>query len=112
MQSSCLCTALLPCVIDLEEQICTFDSMRMPCTGFQYPIKNRGIKIIRKYLFIRSLVDNGVLSDGDEISMAAQFAFPISAWISLCDRESEREEEILPLVKSHIRQFFKAYAAK
>ncbi len=44
-------TAVLPCVIDLDEQICTFDSMRMPYIGFQYPVKNRGIKIIRKYLF-------------------------------------------------------------
>ena len=44
-------TAILPCVVDLEKQICTFDSMRMPYTGFQYPVKNRGIKIIRKYLF-------------------------------------------------------------
>ena len=44
-------TAILPCVVDLEKQVCTFDSMRMPYTGFQYPVKNRGIKIIRKYLF-------------------------------------------------------------
>jgi hypothetical protein len=43
--------AILPCVVDLEKQVCTFDSMRMPYTGFQYPVKNRGIKIIRKYLF-------------------------------------------------------------
>ena len=44
-------TAILPCVIDIEKRICTFDSMRMPYTGFQYPVKNRGIRIIRKYLF-------------------------------------------------------------
>ncbi len=44
-------TTILPCVVDLEKQVCTFDSMRMPYTGLQYPIKNRGIKIIRKYLF-------------------------------------------------------------
>lgn len=44
-------TAILPCVIDTEKQICTFDSMRIPYMGFQYPVKNRGIKIIRQYLF-------------------------------------------------------------
>lgn len=44
-------TAILPCVVDLEKQICTFDSMPIPYTGFQYPVKNRGIKIIRQYLF-------------------------------------------------------------
>lgn len=44
-------TATLPCVVDLEKRFCTFDSMRIPYIGFQYPVKNRGIKIIRKYLF-------------------------------------------------------------
>lgn len=44
-------TSTLPCVVDLEKQICTFDSMKIPYIGFQYPVKNRGIKIIQKYLF-------------------------------------------------------------
>lgn len=44
-------TAVLPCVVDLEKRTCTFDSMRIPYMGFQYPVKNRGIRIIRKCLF-------------------------------------------------------------
>lgn len=48
-------TSVLPCVVDLEKRICTFDSMRIPYTGLQYPVKNRGIKIIRKYLFNNKL---------------------------------------------------------
>lgn len=48
-------TSVLPCVADLEKRICTFDSLRIPYTGFQYPVKNRGIKIIRKYLFNNKL---------------------------------------------------------
>ena len=43
--------AILPCVIDLENGNCTFDSLRIPYYGYQYPVKNRGIRIIRKYLF-------------------------------------------------------------
>ncbi len=44
-------TATIPCVVDLETQFATFDSIRIPYVGFQYPVKNRGIKLIRKYLF-------------------------------------------------------------
>ena len=44
-------TAVLPCVVDLEKMTCTFDSLRIPYIGFQYPVKNRGIRLIRKYLF-------------------------------------------------------------
>ena len=44
-------TSLLPCVVDLETRFCTFDSMFIPNIAFQYPIKNRAIKLIRKFLF-------------------------------------------------------------
>lgn len=42
--------SVLPCVIDLENQSCTFDSR---CITFmmQYPVKNRGINFIKKYIF-------------------------------------------------------------
>ena len=43
--------------------------------------------------------------------MAAQFAFPISVWMSLCDREPEREDEAFDLIQRHIRQFFEAFKA-
>ena len=44
-------TAVIPCVVDIEKRLCTFDSMKIPYIGYQYPVKNRGIKLIKKYLF-------------------------------------------------------------
>lgn len=44
-------TAILPCVMDMETGTVTFDSLRIPYMGFQYPAKNRGIRMIRTYLF-------------------------------------------------------------
>lgn len=58
---------------------------------------------------VRALIDAAVLIDGDTEIMAAQLAFPISAWLSLCDREPEREREVMALVEKHIRQFFAVY---
>lgn len=43
--------AFLPCVIDTENRICVFNSEREPYYGFGYPVKNRGIRIIRKRVF-------------------------------------------------------------
>ena len=58
---------------------------------------------------IKCLIQKGVLAeDGPEI-MAAQFCLPISVWINLCDREPEREKEVMDLVDKHIRQFFRRY---
>lgn len=41
--------------------------------------------------------------------MAAQLCLPISVWINLCDREPEREEQVLSLIEHHILQFFEMY---
>ena len=58
---------------------------------------------------VKSLIHQGVLAEDNPEIMAAQLCLPISAWINLCDREPERESEVMELVKKHIRQFFKVY---
>ncbi len=58
---------------------------------------------------IRFLILEGVLKEEDPEIMAAQFAWPISMWMTLCDREPEREEEVMELMDRHIRQFFRVY---
>lgn len=59
--------------------------------------------------FVRFLIGEGALADGDCESMAAQLCLPVTVWINLCDREPERENETLELIERHIRQFFKLY---
>lgn len=58
---------------------------------------------------IKYLIRQGVLAGDDPEIMAAQLCLPISSWINLCDREPEREPEVLELVEKHIRQFFRLY---
>jgi hypothetical protein len=42
--------------------------------------------------------------------MAAQLSLPVTVWINLCDREPDREEEVMELVHKHVLQFFEVYA--
>ena len=58
---------------------------------------------------VKQLIRQGVLAENDPEIMAAQFCLPISVWINLCDREPDREQEVMELVERHIRQFFRAY---
>ena len=58
---------------------------------------------------IKCLIQKGILEDDSPEIMAAQFCLPISVWINLCDREPEREPEVMELVEKHIRQFFRVY---
>lgn len=61
---------------------------------------------------VKYLIKNGALTEDDPEIMAAQLCLPISIWINLCDREPERESEIMKLVEKHIRQFFRIYQTK
>ena len=59
---------------------------------------------------VRFLIRQGVLAEDDPEIMAAQLCLPITVWSNLCDREPEREQEVMELVERHIRQFFRLYA--
>lgn len=58
---------------------------------------------------MKNLIRQGVLRDDDPGIMAAQLCLPITVWINLCDREPEREAEVMALIEQHIRQFFRVY---
>lgn len=61
---------------------------------------------------IKQLIRRGVLAEYDPEIMAAQLGLPVSVWINLCDREPEREQEIMQLVEKHVRQFFEVFGKK
>ena len=58
---------------------------------------------------MRFLIREGILRNADAEIMAAQFSSPITVWINLCDREPEREDEVMELVRKHVIQFFEIY---
>ena len=61
---------------------------------------------------VKCLIRRGVLAGEDPEIMAAQLCLPISTWLGLCDREPEREPEVMELIDRHIRQFFRLYQPK
>ena len=58
---------------------------------------------------MRFLIREGTLKNADPVIMAAQFSSPITVWINLCDREPQREDEVMRLVRKHVMQFFEIY---
>ena len=58
---------------------------------------------------IRFMIREGRLKNTDTKIMAAQFSSPITVWINLCDREPERENEVMDLVHRHVMRFFDVY---
>ena len=66
---------------------------------------------VMKYFteLMRFFISRGKLKDCDAEIMAAELCLPVSVWINLCDREPEREEEVIKLVGRHIHNFFNLY---
>lgn len=58
---------------------------------------------------IGCLVNNNILVGDDLNLMAAEFVFPISMWVGLCDRNPEKEKEVMKLIEKHVIQFYKIY---
>lgn len=61
---------------------------------------------------VRFLIHQGRLEAHDPEIMAAQLCLPVSMWINLCDREPDREAEVMGLMERHFRQFFDLYACR
>ena len=58
------------------------------------------------------LMKRGLYRQGDARTMAVQYVSPICLYISLCDREPEREDEAMAAIAAHIRQFDRMYALR
>lgn len=61
---------------------------------------------------IKFLIKENKLINDDVDIMAAQFGFPISSWIFLCDRDIKQESKVMKLIEKHVKQFVKIYGKK
>ena len=69
---------------------------------FDMPLSYQG-------MLLGLLVAQGFLVTDDVPVMTLHFYAPIYMLLTVCDREPEREPEVLELMKKHIRQFDKLY---
>lgn len=56
------------------------------------------------------LISAGVMREGDVHSIALQYTCPILILLSVCDREPEKEAQVMTQIESHVRQFFSSYS--
>ncbi len=66
-------------------------------------------KLIYTYIFAE-MMENGILKKDDPEMLAFAYTAPISALIQLCDREPEKEPEIIRQIENFVRHFISVYA--
>ena len=57
------------------------------------------------------MMENGSLGCGDPAMLAFAYTAPISTLVQLCDREPERQEEVMEKVEAFVEYFILAYGA-
>ena len=57
------------------------------------------------------MMENGSLRRGDPAMLAFAYAAPISTLVQLCDREPERQEEVMEKAEAFVEHFILAYGA-
>ena len=67
-----------------------------------------GTKAIYAKVFAE-MMDNGILKKDDPEMLAFAYTTPITALIHYCDREPEREPEILQQMESFVKHFIRIY---
>lgn len=67
-----------------------------------------GTKEIYTKIFAE-MMDNGILKKDDPNMLAFAYTAPITALVHYCDREPEKESEILQQVEAFLKHFIKTY---
>ena len=65
--------------------------------------------IIYHQKLFEQLIQAGILRQDDSQIMALQYVSPVYILLSLCDRQPEKESEVLKIIERHIKQFNRAY---
>lgn len=98
--------------IQKARKLLTIEQFRNPQMA-QLQTKQSYTDVMRYFTgLVGFLIRRGILAGHDPEIMAAQLCLPVSIWISLCDREPEREEEAMALIRRHIQQYFVLYRAQ
>ena len=67
-----------------------------------------GAKAIYQIVF-EKMMENGLLRKDDPEMLAFAFTAPVSSLIHYCDREPEKESEIIKQIEAFVRHFIKIY---
>lgn len=87
----------------LTEQFCDERTRRFATIHFL-----TGTKDIYAHIFAE-MMKSGILKKGDPDMLAFAFTAPITSLIHYCDREPEKEPEILRQIEAFVKHFIKMY---
>lgn len=83
-----------------------FRSSRIAWLATKYNIES--VQEIYQHIF-QAMIEKGIMKKTDTAFAAMAFASPISLLIQMCDREPDREQEVMERIKVFFRYFAEEY---
>ena len=96
----------------MYRKILTMEQYKNPVLATEFSKQYYDEAISYQSKLFEMLAESGVFMLADYEVMAVQFFSPIYVMMTICDRQPERESEMLNLLKRHIDQFAKIYEKK
>lgn len=56
------------------------------------------------------MIDKNVIQNTDARMLSIEFVYPVSILIQTCDREPERKDEILEIIRNYFYHFAEKYS--
>ena len=94
----------------MYRKMLTIEQFRKPELAAEFSKKYYDEAIAYQKNLFAMLAEKGNFIAADYEIMAVHFYGPIYTMITICDRQPQREQEVLDLLKRHIRQFVKIYS--
>ena len=86
-----------------------FRNQRIAKLATRYNLEN--IQGMYQKIF-REMIDAGIIRCNDPAMLSMSFVSPITLLIQMCDREPEREQEAMELIKNYLNHFVDEYAIR
>lgn len=96
----------------MYRKMLTIEQFKNPMIATEYSRQYYDEAIAYQEQLFELLAKAGSFIEVDYEIMALQFYAPIYTLITICDRQPEREEEVLGLLQGHIDQFVQAYGCR
>ena len=92
-------------VIKKTRRILTMEQFRSPrIAKLSSRYSMDGIQGMYQKIF-RKMMDDGIIKQDDPRMLAMEFAAPVTLLIKMCDREPEREQEAMELIREFLKYF-------
>ena len=96
----------------MYRKILTMEQYKNPVLATEFSKQYYDEAISYQSKLFEMLAESGVFMLADYEVMAVQFFSPIYVMMTICDRQPQRESEMLNLLKRHIDQFARIYQKK